>query len=80
MGRAAAVRAKTKSKTDMIKTKTNAAYGKKIIMAVKNGGSPDPSANGSLAKMIREAKAHNVPVDVSCQKKKRTFEVTGLID
>jgi hypothetical protein len=35
MGRAAAVRAATKSKTDDKKAKTNALYGKKIIMAVK---------------------------------------------
>ena len=32
MGRAAAVREKTKSKTDAKKAKTNAIYGKKIIM------------------------------------------------
>jgi hypothetical protein len=35
MGRAAAVRAATKSKTDDKKAKTNALYGKRIIMAVK---------------------------------------------
>ena len=34
-GRAAAVRAATKGKTDAKKAKTNALYGKKIIMAVK---------------------------------------------
>ena len=33
-GRAAAVRAATKGKTDAKKAKTNALYGKKIIMAV----------------------------------------------
>ena len=65
MGRAAAVRAATKSKTDAKKAKINAAYGKKIIMAVKNGGSPDPQANSGLAKVIKEAKANSVPVDVS---------------
>jgi len=42
MGRAAAVRAATKSKTDAKKAKVNGLYGKKIIMAVKEGGSPDP--------------------------------------
>lgn len=35
MGRAAAVRAATKSKTDARKAKTNAVFGKRIIMAVK---------------------------------------------
>ena len=49
----------------MKKAKTNAAYGKKIIMAVKQGGSPEPTANAALAKIIREAKANSVPVDVS---------------
>lgn len=65
MGRAAAVRAATKSKTDAKKAKTNALYGKKLIMAVKQGGSPDPVANKMLADVIKAAKANNVPVDVS---------------
>jgi YebC/PmpR family DNA-binding regulatory protein len=63
MGRAAAVRASTKAKTDMKKTKTNALYGKKIIVAVKEGGSPDPQANRMLFDVIKQAKANNVPVD-----------------
>ncbi|KAG7374019.1 transcriptional regulator [Nitzschia inconspicua] len=63
MGRAAAVRAATKAKTDMKKAKTNAAFGKKLIMAVKQGGSPDPAANRGLADVIKAAKAANVPVD-----------------
>ena len=65
MGRAAAVRAATKGKTDARKAKTNALYGKRIIMAVKQGGSPEPSANKQLADVIKAAKANNVPVDVS---------------
>ena len=65
MGRAAAVRAATKSKTDAKKAKTNAVYGKKIIMAVKSGGPPDPVANRQLAEVIKQAKANSVPVDVS---------------
>ena len=65
MGRAAAVRAATKSKTDMKKAKTNALYGKKIMMAVKAGGSPSPDANRQLAEVIKQAKQNNVPVDVS---------------
>ena len=64
MGRAAAVRAATKSKTDAKKAKVNALYGKKIIMAVKQGG-PDPDANRALADIIKQAKANSVPVDVS---------------
>lgn len=63
MGRAAAVRANTKAKTDMIKTKTNAIFGKKIIMAVKEGGSPDPNANRMLYDVIKQAKSNSVPVD-----------------
>jgi hypothetical protein len=65
MGRAAAVRAKTKGKTDDRKAKTNASFGKRIIMAVKQGGSPDPNANRSLADVIKQAKSNNVPADVS---------------
>ena len=65
MGRAAAVREKTKGKTDLRKTKTNAIFGKRIIMAVKQGGSPEPTANTLLANIIRLAKNNNVPVDVS---------------
>ena len=64
MGRAAAVRAATKSKTDAKKAKTNAVFGKKIIMAVKTGGSPSPDSNRALADVIKQAKASNVPVDV----------------
>lgn len=63
MGRAAAVRASTKAKTDAKKAKTNAIYGKKIIMAVKQGGSPDPNANRMLADLMKQAKANSVPVD-----------------
>lgn len=62
MGRAAAVRAATKGKTDAKKAKTNALYGKKIIMAVKQGG-PDPDANRALGEVIKAAKSNNVPVD-----------------
>ena len=65
MGRAAAVRAATKSKTDAKKAKVNALFGKKIIMAVKQGGSPDPNSNRALADVIKQAKSNSVPVDVS---------------
>lgn len=67
MGRAAAVRAATKSKTDAKKAKINATYGKKIIMAVKQGG-PDPDSNRALGDLIKAAKANSVPVDVSSKK------------
>lgn len=62
MGRAAAVRAATKGKTDAKKAKTNALFGKKIIMAVKQGG-PDPNANRALGELIKAAKGNSVPVD-----------------
>jgi transcriptional/translational regulatory protein YebC/TACO1 len=65
MGRAAAVRAATKTKTDAKKAKINAVFGKRIIMAVKSGGSPDPVANRFLADVIKQAKANSVPVEVS---------------
>lgn len=41
-----------------------AVFGKKIIMAVKQGGSPDPKANKLLGDLIKQAKANSVPVDV----------------
>ena len=63
MGRAAAVRAATKSKTDAKKAKVNGLYGKKIIMAVKQGGSPDPVANRALYDVIQAAKRNSVPAD-----------------
>eukprot|EP01031_Cornospumella_fuschlensis_P025120 gene25120-30337_t len=44
MGRAAAVRAATKARTDAAKAKNNGRFAKKIIMAVKAGGS-DPVVN-----------------------------------
>lgn len=76
MGRAAAVRAATKSKTDAKKAKTNAVYGKKIIMAVKEGGSPDPNANRQLADLIKQAKANSVPVDNINRAIKRASEAS----
>ena len=60
MGRAAAVRAATKAKTDGAKAKNNARYAKKIIMAVKAGG-PDTEKNRQLAQVIAESKVANVP-------------------
>jgi YebC/PmpR family DNA-binding regulatory protein len=76
MGRAAAVRATTKAKTDMRKTKTNAIFGKKIIMAVKEGKSPDPVANRALADVIKQAKANSVPVENISRAIKRASEAS----
>eukprot|EP00596_Hydrurales_sp_CCMP1899_P004546 CAMPEP_0119036358 /NCGR_PEP_ID=MMETSP1177-20130426/4038_1 /TAXON_ID=2985 /ORGANISM="Ochromonas sp, Strain CCMP1899" /LENGTH=254 /DNA_ID=CAMNT_0006996143 /DNA_START=207 /DNA_END=971 /DNA_ORIENTATION=- len=64
MGRAAAVRAATKSKTDGAKAKNNSRYAKKIVMAVKAGGGTDPDKNRQLGQVIAEAKVNNVPRDV----------------
>jgi len=60
MGRAAAVRAATKGKTDAAKAKLNARYGKQIAMAIKAGGA-DPVANRPLQKLMDQAKAAGVP-------------------
>jgi len=73
MGRAAAVREKTKSKTDAKKAKTNAIFGKRIIMAVKQGG-PDSDANRALADIIKQAKTNNVPADNITRAIKRASE------
>jgi len=75
MGRAAAVREKTKSKTDGKKAKTNAIFGKRIIMAVKQGG-PDPDSNRALGDIIKQAKTNNVPVDNITRAIKRASEAS----
>lgn len=76
MGRAAAVRAATKGKTDGKKAKTNALYGKRIIMAVKQGGSAEPAANKQLADCIKAAKQNSVPVDNINRAIKRASEAS----
>lgn len=76
MGRAAAVRAATKAKTDGKKAKTNAIFGKRIIMAVKEGGSPDPNANRALADVIKQARASSVPIDNINRAIKRASETS----
>ena len=63
MGRAAAVRANTKARTDGAKAKNNNRFAKKIIMATKAGG-PDTNSNRQLAQVIADAKANDVPMDV----------------
>lgn len=62
MGRRAAKIAARKGKSDAIKTKIYALYGKKLVMAVKAGGG-DPEVNRALAVMIKEAKNQGVPND-----------------
>lgn len=63
MGRASAVRAHTKAKTDAAKAKNNCRYAKKILIAVKAAG-PDPDSNRLLAQVMSEAKVANVPKDI----------------
>eukprot|EP01035_Chromulina_nebulosa_P021328 gene21328-27634_t len=63
MGRAAAVRANTKARTDGAKAKTYNRFAKAIINVVKAGG-PDPVVNRNLAVVLADAKAANVPNDV----------------
>ena len=63
MGRAAAVRAATKAKTDGAKAKKNNLFAKRLIIAVKAGG-PDPEVNRQLGQVISDAKAAQVPKDI----------------
>jgi len=63
MGRAANVRAHTKARTDAAKAKNNGRFAKKIIVAVKAGGS-DPVVNRQLAQVVADAKVANVPKDI----------------
>jgi len=77
MGRAAAVRAVTKAKTDGRKAKINAIFGKRIIMAVKNGGGPDTEANTLLRDVVKQAKSNSVPVENIQRAIKRASE--GLV-
>ncbi|MFI3251713.1 MAG: YebC/PmpR family DNA-binding transcriptional regulator [bacterium] len=62
MGRAHEVRAASMAKTAAAKSKLYAKYGKEIFMAAK--GSPDPTTNLALKKIIEKAKKDNVTADV----------------
>ncbi len=62
MGRAHEVRAASMAKTAAAKSKLYAKYGKEIFMAAK--GSPDPTTNLTLKKLVDKAKKENVPADV----------------
>lgn len=73
-GRAAAVRAATKGKADAKRSKVNAVFGKRIILAVKQGGgSPNPESNTVLRDIIKAAKANSVPVEVSLLRAAATY-------
>ncbi|KAJ8602722.1 hypothetical protein CTAYLR_003772 [Chrysophaeum taylorii] len=60
MGRRAAKNAARKGKSDNAKCKLYARAGKRIVIAVKEGG-PDVTANAQLAQIIRDAKQQGVP-------------------
>jgi len=60
MGRRSEKIARKKGAEDAKRGKVFARIGKKIIMAVKAGGS-DPVSNKAFADVIKEAKAYNVP-------------------
>jgi YebC/PmpR family DNA-binding regulatory protein len=57
------VRAKSKARTDGAKTKTFGIFGKRIISAVKSGGSSNPDSNVLLKDTIASARRANVPAD-----------------
>ena len=52
-----------KEKTDGAKAKILTKIGRELIVAVKEGGGPDPAANSKLKACIAKAKANNVPND-----------------
>lgn len=52
-----------KEKTDGAKAKIFTKIGKELAVAVREGGSADPSANSRLRECIAKAKANNVPND-----------------
>ncbi len=52
-----------KEKTDNARAKIFTKIGREIAIAVREGGSADPSANSKLKEVIAKAKANNVPND-----------------
>lgn len=52
-----------KEKTDGARAKVFTKIGRELAVAVKQGGSADPSANSKLKDCIAKAKANNVPND-----------------
>lgn len=52
-----------KEKTDSQKAKIFTKIGREMAVAIKEGGSSDPSSNSKLKELIAKAKANNVPND-----------------
>ena len=52
-----------KEKTDAQKAKVFTKIGRELTIAVREGGSADPSVNTKLKDVIAKAKANNVPND-----------------
>lgn len=52
-----------KGKNDAARAKIFTKIGRELIVAVKEGGSADPSVNSKLRDCIAKAKANNVPND-----------------
>lgn len=50
-----------KEKTDSQRAKIFTKIGREIMIAVREGGGPDPSSNPRLREVIAKAKANNVP-------------------
>ena len=52
-----------KAKTDAAKGKIFTKIGRELVMAVRQGGGPDPNSNSKLRDVIAKAKAANMPND-----------------
>ena len=52
-----------KEKTDQQRAKIFTKIGRELAVAVREGGSPDPSINARLYDVIQKAKSNNVPND-----------------
>ena len=67
-----------KEKTDSQKGKIFTKIGREIAIAVREGGSADPSTNGKLRDVIAKAKANNMPNDnINRSIKKASGEADG---
>ena len=66
-----------KEKTDGAKAKVFTKMAREILVAVKEGGSGDPSTNGRLRDAIAKAKSLNVPNDNIERAIKRASEAKG---
>lgn len=52
-----------KGKNDAARAKIFTKIGRELVVAVRDGGSPDPAVNSKLRDCIAKAKANNVPND-----------------